>query len=236
MQTKIKLMVYLAVWRRPEITELCLIGIQRMRQHPAYEIMFAVISESEMIPLMEKYDIKWAKYENLPVGKKKNYGLSVLSVYDFDYLMEIGSDDLVTNYLLDQYLDYFGKYDFFGISDAAYIESESGLCHRFISYKSTYGAGRVMSRKLLESVGWTLWPDNISRGMDNASIRNVRDAGYQFHQVKHGEYPGLIDVKSAENIWKFNYFMGTEYDFSQIEKHISQAEIDKLKSLQNVSA
>ena len=128
MQTsKIKLKIYLAVWKRPEITELCFMGIHRLKTHLSYDISaFAVISEEDMIPLCEKYGIDWVLTENLPLGKKKNYGLKQLADYDFDFLMEIGSDDLVTNDLLDQYLPYFNKYDFFGISDAAYIESESG--------------------------------------------------------------------------------------------------------------
>jgi len=237
MQTKINLMVYFAVWRRPEITELCLMGIERMRSHPAYSIQaFAVISEPEMIPLMNQYDIKWVMHENMPLGKKKNYGLKALNHFDFDYLMEIGSDDLVTDYLLNQYLEYFGKYDFFGISDCLYIESETGECRRQLTNASTYGAGRVISRKVLEMIDWTLWPDNISRGMDNASIRNIKQFGIEFHKVKPGICPGLIDIKSPENIWKFNYFIGTEYDFCNASEYISQKEIDKLKILQHAIA
>ncbi len=237
MPTKINLLVYLAVWRRPEITELCLLGIERMRMHPAYNIQaFAVISEPEMIPLMEKYNIGWAMHENLPVSKKKNYGLKALSAYQFDYMMEIGSDDLVTDYLLTQYVDYFGKYEYFGISDCLYISVETDESRRLINHQSTYGAARVISRSLLEKMNWSLWPDNLNRGMDNASNRNIAKHGVNFYRVPAREYPGLIDVKSQENIWKFNYFLGVEYDFKNVMQHLSTAEIDKIKQLQNAIA
>lgn len=236
--SKINLLIYLAVWRRPQITELCFMGIERMKKHSAYNIKaLAVISEPEMIQLCNKYDIEWTMQDNYPLGKKKNAGLKKAKEIDFDYLMEIGSDDLITNELLTQYLDYYGKYEFFGITDAAYIESESGVCKRLISEKSTYGAGRIISRRLLDQMDWTLWSDSIQRGLDNNSLLNIESkTKVKYHKVKHHEVPGVIDVKSSENLWKFNYFLGEDYDLLEIYKRLSEKEVNRLITLQHVSA
>jgi hypothetical protein len=237
MPIKSKLLIYLAIWRRPEITELCFMGLNRLRKHPAYDIdALAVISEPEMISLCNQYGIKWIMHENLPLGKKKNAGLLAASVYDFDYLMEIGSDDLITDSLLTQYIEYLGKYDFFGISDAAYIESETGICRRLITDKSTYGAGRMISRKVLEKVAWRLWNDNLNRGLDNDSVRLIEHNGFKFYKVPPMNAPGVIDVKSDENLWKFNYFLGHPYNINSILPLLSECEVSKLNSLQNVIA
>lgn len=237
MPIKNKLLIYLAVWRRPEITELCFMGINRLRKHPNYDInALAVISEPEMITLCNQYGIKWIMHENLPLGKKKNAGLVAAASYDFDYLMEIGSDDLITNDLLTQYLDYIGKYDFFGISDAAYIESENGTCRRLITDKSTYGAGRMISRKVLDTMAWKLWNDNLNRGLDNDSVRTLQLKGIKFHKVPAANAPGVIDIKSDQNIWKFNYFLGHPYSIDNILPLLSASEVEKLNSLQNVIA
>lgn len=239
MQTsKIKLKIFLAVWKRPEITELCFMGIQRIKNHPAYDISaFAIISEPEMIPLCEQYNIDWVITDNLPLGKKKNYGLKQLSNYDFDFLMEIGSDDLITNNLLDQYLPYFENHQFFGISDVIYIESENGECRRLIAGKTTYGAGRIISKKLLESMNYNLWRNDLNRGLDNNSILNIETkTGVKFNKVPASDEPGIIDVKSNENIWKFNYFLGIPYDINKVYDNLSNQEIEQLISLQNVSA
>lgn len=237
MPIKNKILIYLAVWRRPEITELCFMGINRLRNHPSYDIdALAVISEPDMISLCNQYGIKWLMHENLPLGKKKNAGLVAAASYDFDYLMEIGSDDLITDDLLTQYLDYIGKYDFFGISDAAYIESENGTCRRLITDKSTYGAGRMINRKVLDAMGWRLWNDNLNRGLDNDSVRSIESKGFNFYKVPAGNAPGVIDVKSDENIWRFNYFLGHPYSIDNILPLLSSAEIEKLNSLQNVIA
>lgn len=233
----INLLIYLAIWRRPEITELCFMGINRMRKHKEYNIqVLAVISEPEMIHLCNKYDIKWIMADNYPLGKKKNKGLMEASNFQFDYLMEIGSDDLVTNDLLDCYLDYFGKYNFFGISDCAYIESENLACRRLTFNKSTYGAGRCMSRKMLENMGWQIWDNNLQRGLDNNSTLRMETKGYNFHKIPPMDIPGVIDVKSDENLWKFNYFLGVEYDINLLFEKLSVGEVNKIMNLCHVAA
>jgi len=231
MQTPTKILVYLAVWKRPEITELCFRGVKRIQQHPDFDIQaLAVISEPEMIGLCEKYGIAWMMYKNEPLGEKKNAGLQKAKEFDFDYLMEIGSDDIVLNELLEDYKKYIGEHEFFGIADAAYINSESGECRRLIS-KSTYGAGRMISRKALEKCNWILWNDRLNRGLDNNSVFALQRKGMVYQRVKPMDFPGIIDVKSQENIWKFNFYLGVPYDIDEILKRISDEEKEILESL-----
>lgn len=145
-----KLLVFLAVWKRPEITEICFVGINRLIRNSQIPIQaFAVISEESMIGLCEKYNIKWTFYKNEPVGEKKNHGLNEAMKLEWDYLLEIGSDDLVKDELVQLYAPFFGKYDLFGTKDAVIINSEDGMCRRLKS-DTTYGLGRCISRKALE--------------------------------------------------------------------------------------
>lgn len=231
MQTRTKILIYLAVWKRPKITELCFRGIDRLKSHPDFDISaLAVISEESMIPLCDQYGVKWVMYKNEPLGEKKNFGLKAAQKMDFDYLMEIGSDDLVLNELLDDYKRVIGKSQFFGISDAAYINSETGECRRLIS-RSTYGAGRMISRDALEKVGFNLWYDHLNRGMDNNSVSALNRKGVPYFRVAPMDFPGVIDVKSQDNIWKFNYFLGVEYDKENILNRLSEPERELLESM-----
>lgn len=226
-----KILVYLAVWKRPHITELCFAGLERLREHPDFEIdVLAVISEESMIPLCEKYNVKWVMTANEPLGRKKNFGLSACRAYSFDYLLEIGSDDLILNELLDSYKPYIGKWDIFGINDAAYIDSKSGTCRRLISFHSTYGAGRMISRETLEKVGFQLWKPTAQRGLDNNSLFALGKVGVKYQKVPPMDFPGVIDVKSETNIWGFNYFQGVQYDKQEIYKRLSEKEVDMLES------
>ena len=228
MQTT-KLLIFLAVWKRPHITEICFKGIERLKSHPDYDIeAVAVISEESMIMLCEKYGINWTMYENSPLGKKKNYGLEFCKQFDFEYLMEIGSDDLVTNDLLTHYLPYL-KYGFIGVRDLAYIDSDTGSCKRLQS-NSTYGAGRVISREFLERVNWKLWRDSIDRGMDNNSVFHLAKHGIGYKQVPSMEEPGVIDIKSDINLWPFNHLLGVDYDLDLVFKNISEDEINLIEA------
>lgn len=235
MQTKIKLLVFLALWRRPEITELCFLGLQRLRMHPDFDIqVLAVISEASMIPLCDKYNVHFVYHENEPLGRKKNFGLQRARQFEFDYLMEIGSDDLVLNELLDSYKPMIAKgAELFGINDAAYIDSETGACRRLVSRNSTYGAGRMISRSALEKMNFSIWKDEISKGMDNNSVFAFMRKGIGYQKVPVMDFPGVVDIKSKVNVWHFSNYAraGTEYDIDEIFSRISPDEVSVIKSL-----
>lgn len=229
-----KLLFFLAVWMRPEITEICFMGIRRIQKVPGFDIKaFAVISEESMIPLCEKYGVEWCMYKNNPLGEKKNYGISQIRNKDFDFLIEIGSDDLILDELLIQYQKFFVKYDFFGICDAAYINSEDLHCRRLQS-NSTYGAGRAISKRALEKVNYNLWPEKLERGMDNRSIIRLYKEQIKYWVIPAIEFPCVIDIKSQVNIWPFNYLLGVEYDINEIFSRISPEEVNAIKCLKQV--
>jgi hypothetical protein len=226
-----KILIYLAVWKRPEITELCFTGIKRLKSHPCFDFeTLAVISEESMIPLCEKHGVHWVMSENLPLGRKKNNGLQEAMNFKFDYLLEIGSDDLVLNELLDWYAPMIDAGErFFGIRDIAYIESDTGECRRLIS-KSTYGAGRMIHRSALEQMDWKLWKDTLNRGLDNNSVFNMLKKKINYKTLAPKEFPGVIDVKSDVNLWGFDYFLGKEYDRDELFKRLSKEEVAMIES------
>lgn len=238
MHAKIDLLIYLALWKRPAITEICFKGINRLRQHPDYNIqVLAVASEFEMIELCEKYNVTVVTHTNLPLGRKKNFGLQAARQLKFDYLMEIGSDTLVLSELLDDYKrEFIGLRDFFGIGDAAFIDSETKACRR-VSGASTYGGGRMISRAALEKMEFKIWPDDYSKGLDNASVRRLAiNGGFFYQQLKPGPVPLVVDIKSEENIWKFNHLTGVEYDVNRILEKLSAEEVSAIKDLWAVYA
>lgn len=228
MRTSTKILIYLAVWKRPLITELCFTGINRLRRSFNVEAL-AVISEEEMIPLCEKYGVNWVMYKNEPLGEKKNYGLSKAKEFDFEYLMEIGSDDLILDELVEDYLrNYVGKYEFFGVSDALHVDTEFRIAHRIMS-NTAYGAGRMISRRVLEDMNWTIWTKSANRGLDQNSLFNIRRHKVAYKMTTPLKWPGVIDVKTRENIWKFNYFLGKPYDLNEVLDKLSVEEKELLE-------
>lgn len=184
-----KLLVFLAVWKRPEITEICFMGLGRLRKKSRLPIeILAVISEESMIPLCEKYNVKWTFYKNDPLGEKKNHGLDEAMKLDWDYLIEVGSDDLIKDELIELYSKYLGKYEMFGTKDSVIIDSATGKCRRLVS-DTPYGLGRCISREVLQKHCY---------GVDVLAKEGIMSQG---RTVGQGQI-GFFKIEQAEELEK----------------------------------
>jgi glycosyltransferase involved in cell wall biosynthesis len=233
----VKLLFFLAVWKRPEITEICFMGLKRLRESGKFPIdVLAVISEESMIPLCEKYDVKYCMHENQPLGAKKNFGLQCALELDFDYLVEIGSDDLIKTELLDRYAPLFKRgVSVIGICNFAVIDSGTGACKEYREgFSASFGLARTMKRDVIERIG-KLWPDEINKGLDGKSHFKITKAGFFGKRVSTDE-PLAIDIKSDVNIWSFDQLPGSRISFEKATKGLSEEEIEALKALQYVKA
>lgn len=226
-----KLLIFLAVWKRPEITEICFMGIQRLQKVPGFQISaFAVISEVEMIPLCERYGVEWCMAANHPLGAKKNYGVKEALRKDFEYLIEIGSDDLLKDEILQAY-----KWDapVLGLMDFALINTHKGYCKKVTSSIPKFGAGRAIKRFVIESM--KLWDDNKIRGMDNNSSINLAVNGFMMRGVRC-EDPVAIALKSELNLWGYSAMPGSKYPLEKALEGLSIEEVTAIKSLQYATA
>ena len=140
-------LVFLAVWKRPEITEICFMGLNRLKKAGFPVDFLAVISEDSMKPLCKKYGVEYVEHENLPVGRKKNFGLTQAFKRKWDYLVEIGSDDVLKNETFERYTNE--RKDWMSIGNICLINSVDGDCKKLKSSVS-YGVGRCLSRDTLE--------------------------------------------------------------------------------------
>lgn len=279
------ILFFLACWKRPEITEICFLGLQRLKAYDPDRFRvtaLAVISEESMIPLCEKYGINYLMHENKPLGKKKNAGLNECFRYDWDYLVELGSDDLLRSEILDAYEPYMKQgIPLMGMKDLVFYNSETGDARRYDSAE-VYGMGRAMSRKMLDhvtksvecevlesfigndghynkgkteyihvdnlqswqrasfvrpigNVTYHLWRDSINQGLDQNSSYFLMQRGVPLRHIMVKE-PFGMDIKSAENIWKYNENIGKPYAAEDFLQHVSELERGKLGELIKVYA
>lgn len=211
-------------------------GLNRLKRTGLHDIQFvAVISEDSMKPLCKKFGIDYVMHKNEPLGEKKNVGLTYSMRKDFDYLVEIGSDDLLKNEFLELYPWDRSVY---GLRDFVMMNSEDGECRRLNDRNAAFGLGRAIRRDALEAMRqpdgvYRLWKDTISHGMDNNSTWTLAKKGFLETRIKSPE-PLAIDIKSETNIWPFTR-IGTEYSFEKAVEGLSIDEITALKSLQYAS-
>lgn len=225
-KSAIKILVFLAVWRRPEITEICFMGINRLKKVPGFNIeAFAVISEESMIQLCEKYGVDWCITKNSPLGAKKNYGLSQAMRKEFEFLVEIGSDDILKD---DFLFNYAWDRDVMALWDFAVLNTKDGKCKRLSKHHAWYGAGRAISKQALEKVG-SLWKDKLDKGLDNNSTHNLLKKGFMEKRVPMPE-PVTIGLKSDVNLWPFED-KGSDYDLEKALNGLSDEEVNAIQCL-----
>lgn len=203
-------------------------GLDRLRKLNRYPMqVLAVISEKSMIPLCEKYGVKWCFHENQPLGAKKNFGLQEALKLEFDFLIEIGSDDL----LKDEYFDCI-KFDrdIMTPADLVLINTPDGRCKRLVYNQARFAAGRAMSRRAIESVNGGLWSSKLTHGLDNNSNFVLGKKGFFERRISWSE-PVVIDLKSEENIWSFDPLPGSSYELTEAMKGLSEEEINAIACL-----
>ena len=143
-----KILILIPIWKRPEITEICFEGLSRLRSHRDNLEVLVVISEDEEISRCKRYDIPYTFFKNQPLGAKKNHGLKIALEQDWDYLIELNSDDVIKNELLDIY-DTLSD-DYIALRNFCFFDSNS-LELRQIESKTAFGIARRYSREAVET-------------------------------------------------------------------------------------
>lgn len=229
----IKLLFFLAVWKRPEITEICFMGLDRLRRESGFDCQsLAVISEESMIPLCEKWGINWCFHDNEPLSAKKNFGIEQAKKLDFDYLVELGSDDLIKTELLQLYRPHMESgVSMLGTNWFGFINTKTGEARVFQKgIFATFGVGRAFHRSVIEKHS-PLWPEKLNKGLDNASHFALARKGVFSKKVMVNK-PLAVDLKSDVNIWSFDSIQGGNISFDEAVEGLSAEEINAIKALQ----
>jgi len=145
-------------------------------------------------------------FPNTYLGKKTNAGISYAYKLGFDYLMNIGSDDLIHPAIMQLYKPYICmNNDFFGIDSLYFYDSQTQKCLYFSYYNSPHviGAGRMISyrtiKKVIENIG-ELYEPTVQRGLDTTSALRINMTGVEETNIKAGNFPFICDIKSDVNI------------------------------------
>lgn len=160
---------------------------------------FKMIYQSGAIPIF---------HENRPLGKKWNYGLSQAKKLDWDYLQIMGSDDLMSIGAFKHYKDV----DLNGFLDFYVFDSKTKLGaywkgYDFLRKNETIGAGRLISREIVEACNWKLWNDDLNKGLDRSFSRTIFKSVTSINAMRLKDINEcLIDIKSSENLGGFHKY------------------------------
>ncbi len=157
--------------------------------------------------------VTWAGNEVL--GKKLNTGLQSIKGREFDYLMILGSDDLLHPdawRYIKATIEAKHSSLYFGFQSCYFYDQHT---HRAREWKRgggafAVGAGRCIHRSLIERCEWTLWPDDLATGLDNAQEGIIQKATGLPCDVIATPFPVVCDIKDGRNIHPFDSSKDTE--------------------------
>lgn len=140
---------------------------------------------------------------NDPLSGKFNAALEAALRIGATRIMILPSDDFVSAQWVMAARE--SEEDYMYPHTLATVDSETQATYKItkLSFGTLkYGAGRVVSRKVIEKLGGRLWPENLNRGLDGASHAAITRAGFPVKVVETEGIP-ITDVKTKENLWPF---------------------------------
>ena len=143
---KMKIKALITLWKRPEITRICFEGVNRLKQFGVEPI--CIYSDKENEALVKEYGFEGYYHDNLPLGRKNNFGLKKALESEWDYFTQIGSDDLISNKLFEIYQPYFDQKELaFGVTKVHYYDINSGRAAEGVS-SYPFGCARMIHRSV----------------------------------------------------------------------------------------
>lgn len=216
---KIKLAIVSAVWKRPEVFELFAKGIHILMKSTDIEIEVIIAgSEGEQSKQMvEKHGFIYVEMPNEPLATKVNQPVLIAKQLKVDYVLCVGSDDIITPELLKVYESYMRKgIDYIAVTDFYFYDLKSKQATYWAGYTEKWrkghpaGAGRLISSRLMDAWKWSPWEIKDSKVLDNsmqAKLRTTPHTAEMFSLKEKGVY--ALDIKSETNMTPFKLWDNT---------------------------
>ena len=208
-----KVLIFITVWKRPEVTDLTYSGLDRvqsiLKEEGIDSKVFVVSSEDYHTKKAQQRGYEVVEVENFPVGAKMNTGMKhALELdWDWDCMLRMDSNNLLSSLYVRMWVAaYKSGLDIFGSSQ--FVALMPNKVHARI-FNMSIGFGPVgmgVARKVLEAQ--KEWFDlTISKRVDESFWRKVVKPWKQ--RNKHGvvriankNFASVLDIKTGEDINK----------------------------------
>ena len=195
-------------YKRPAVLRLFLAGIKRLRTEVEY-FPCVIVGDAEHKSYCTEYDVSHITQDNHPASRKWNTGAEHMIAWGLDYVVVVGSDDILSNELLRNLISAMDKgIDLIGVDTVHFYSAEGktkGQLRKLTAPKQILGVCRTISRKVIEKTG-TLWTRDRSWGMDGDCLRNIMP-----HVKSKMIVEGMVtDCKTRESLNHFSFWQGRD--------------------------
>lgn len=174
------------------------------------ELFAAYSDETQPEMLACAHDHGWTliRCPSTPLGAKLNAATRQLrELTDATGVVFFGSDDFIHTSAMADLTNAGEEYGAAGFTSCYILDAQTwraGQLQRGKAPTRPSGAGRYLSREVLDALDWTLRDDWATRGLDGCLDQRMREQGIGWHILPPAspEAP-VIDVKTATNVTTF---------------------------------
>lgn len=215
-----KLAIVTGVWQRPQVFEMFAKGVKDLIASTNMDVgVFVAGSEGRVSRRMvDNHRFTYIEIPNEPLSKKMNATIRAARDFGADYVLCLGSDDIISVELFALYEKYMGEgIDYIGVLDFYFYDIRSKKSMYWGGYidsrrGSTCGAGRILSSRLLSLWDWEVWDLKNSGMLDTGmelKLKNTEHTSKTFKLKDEGVYG--VDIKSNTNMTPFHLWANTKY-------------------------
>lgn len=230
---KIKVAFLTAVWKRSDVFEMFAKGINHLVQNSDLFDISVIVAGSEGAKskrMVEKHGYTYIETPNDPLSNKVNQTTLYCQNLDLDYVICLGSDDIMSLELLNEYHKHMIKgIDFIGVTDCFFYDTESKKSLYWGGYRESYrfghtvGAFRAISISLLKKWNYKPWEVQHSKVLDSsieAKLKNTKHTSHTFSLLDKDLK--ALDIKSSTNMTPFQQWDNSIFiDTKNLLKHFT---------------
>jgi hypothetical protein len=197
------------MWKRHKVFQLWCDQIKVLQKEVDAEIIpLAVGSEGSVSKqLAELNGVVYHEFPNLPLGRKANHRLQMAKSLSPDYILFLGSDDIICPELLKHQIELAKDYDVIEVKDIYYYDTRSRVfvyCQGYTNHRKgePLAVARFVNTKVFDKIGWSVWNENKRRGIDSDFHKKLNQ--FNRKQIKIKDRFLVLDIKTSENISKFD--------------------------------
>ena len=217
-----RLAIVTGIWKRYDIFKIWCDGINKLIQNaPDALDIEVIVAGSEGIHSrtpVEANGYTYIETSNYPLSEKMNKTIIKAKELQCDYVLCLGSDDIITVDLLHKYYEYMqGGYDYVGLLDFYFYDTITKKALYWAGYNDkrrgqTCGAGRMLSSWLLDKIDWRLWTGSVNKGLDSNMANTLKNIPHRATTLKLKDLNlYAVDIKSEYNVTPFRRWVNSYY-------------------------
>ncbi len=237
-----RLLIITAIYKRHDLSRIVLSYYKSLQAKYDLQLLAVGSEGHSSLNLCLSCGWDYIEFENKPISQKFNALSDHCKAYDYDAVVLIGSDDLISEEIIKYYIEnYHANTPYMvGLKGCYMYEVNKDSLIHFKGYtcktKRTIGAGRLFSRYVMEKMKYKLWGrSNIDRGLDYRSSLMLEINGIKEHKIDFNDTGGLlVDIKHEVNITPFKNIISNfdEVDPIILEQYFPD-QIKEIKKLKN---